>query len=152
MDVATRRSVGFRLRKVRERLGWDRTELADKLGVHPGSIARWETGGSVPHRYHVERIAEWGDVDPEWLLSGREQAGADAEAAPHAEDGGEGEAGEMFASLDSIARFLGGIGPAGQEKLRKLDALEGLRRMPTARGLLPDWWYELRDRVESDEI
>jgi transcriptional regulator with XRE-family HTH domain len=152
MNVAIRRSVGFRLRKVRERLGWDRTELADKLGVHPGSIARWETGGSVPHRYHVERIAEWGDVDPDWLLSGREAGEGESEAAPHAGDGGEGQAGEMFASLDSIARFVGGIGPAGQEKLRKLDALEGLRRMLTARGLLPDWWYELRDRVEGDEL
>lgn len=147
-NVETRRSVGFRLRRVRERLGWDRTELADKLGVHPGSIARWETGGSVPHRYHLERIAEWGDVDPEWIATGR---------APGAEDeppttGPEGVAGELFASFDSIARFLGGIGPAGQEKLRKLDALEGLRRMLTAKGLLPDWWYELRDRIEGDEL
>jgi transcriptional regulator with XRE-family HTH domain len=151
MNVAIRRSVGFRLRKVRERLGWDRTELADKLGVHPGSIARWETGGSVPHRYHVERIAEWGDVDPDWLLTGHEAGGVELSAPPQGEDGGE-EAEEMFASLDSIARFVGGIGPAGQEKLRKLDALEGLRRMLTARGLLPNWWYELRDRVEGDEL
>lgn len=152
MNVETRRSVGFRLRRVREKLGWERGELADKLGVHPGSIARWETGGSVPHRYHLERIAEWGDVDPEWLLTGAGAGGAGEEPAPPADDGAHGEAGEMFASLDSIARFVGGIGPAGQEKLRKLDALEGLRRMLTARGLLPDWWYELRDRVESDAL
>lgn len=147
-NVEARRAVGFRLRGVRERLGWDRTELADKLGVHPGSIARWETGGSVPHRYHLERIAEWGDVDPDWLAMGRSPGAEDETAAARPE----GEAEELFASFDSIARFLGGIGPAGQERLRKLDALEGLRRMLTARGLLPDWWYELRDRVERDDL
>ncbi|HEX2188979.1 MAG TPA: helix-turn-helix transcriptional regulator [Longimicrobiaceae bacterium] len=148
-NVETRRSVGFRLRRVRERLGWDRTELADKLGVHPGSIARWETGGSVPHRYHLERIAEWGDVDPNWIVTGEEQGAGDEPASTRGE---EEDAEELFASFDSIARFLGGIGPAGQEKLRKLDALEGLRRMLTAKGLLPDWWYELRDRIEGDEL
>jgi transcriptional regulator with XRE-family HTH domain len=147
MNADARRAVGHRLRKVRERLGWERPELADKLGVHPGSIARWETGGSVPHRYHLERIAEWGDVDPDWILVGQ-APGADAEPA----DAAEGEAEELFASLDSIARFVGGIGPAGQERLRKLDALEGLRRMLTARGRVPDWWYELRDRVEREEL
>lgn len=150
MNVKERRAVGHRVRRVRERLGWERTELADRLGVHPGSIARWETGGSVPHLYHLDRIAEWGDVSTEWLLNGEEpSADGDQEAsAPEVER----EAEDVFASLDSVARFLGGIGPAGEEKLRKLDALEGLRRMLTARGLLPDWWYRLRDRVENGEL
>lgn len=147
MSVEERRAVGHRLRRVRERLGWDRTELADRLGVHPGSIARWETGGSVPHRYHLERIAEWGDVDAEWILTGKSPGVVEAAAeAP------EEEAQELFASPDAITRFVGGIGPAGQERLRKLDALEGLRRMLTAGGLLPDWWYDLRGRVENGEL
>jgi hypothetical protein len=51
-----------------------------------------------------------------------------------------------------MVRFLGGIAPAGQERLRKLDALEGLRRMLAARGMLPDWWSALRDRVVADEL
>ncbi len=151
MNVETRRAIGYRLRRVRERLGWDRTELADKLGVHPGSIARWETGGSVPHRYHVERIAGWGEVEPDWILAGGED-GDVGEESGEATGVEEEAAEELFASLDSVARFVGGIGPAGQEKLRKLDALEGLRRMLTAKGLLPDWWYELRERVESDAL
>jgi hypothetical protein len=58
---------------------------------------------------------------------------------------------DVFASLDAVTRFVEGIGPAGQERHRKLDALEGLRRMLTARGVLPDWWYALRDRVENGE-
>ncbi|HEV2147289.1 MAG TPA: helix-turn-helix transcriptional regulator [Longimicrobiaceae bacterium] len=147
MNAEARRAVGHRVRRVRERLGWDRTELADKLGVHPGSIARWETGGSVPHRYHLEQIAEWGDTDADWILTGH-TPGAAEEAAPAAE----GEAEEPFASPDTVARFLGGIGPAGQDRPRKLDALEGLRRMLTTKGRVPDWWYELRDRVERDDL
>lgn len=147
MSVENRRAVGYRLRRVREGLGWDRPVLAEKLGVHPGSIARWETGGSVPHRYYLEQIAGWGEVSPEWILTGEDDGTVEAEDAP-----AEAEAEELFASFDAVARFLGGIGPAGQEKFRKLDALEGLRRMLTARGLLPDWWYRLRDRVENGEL
>jgi hypothetical protein len=62
------------------------------------------------------------------------------------------EAGDLFSSLDAIARFLGGIAPPGQEKLRKLDALDGYRRMITAREVLPSWWYELKRRVENEEL
>jgi len=150
MDVKQRRAVGFRLRRVRERIGWDRTEMADRLGVHPGSIARWETGGSVPHLYHLERIGEWGGVSSDWLLHGEE--GVDDAPAEEEAQRVEPEAEDLFASLDAVARFLGGIGAAGEERHRKLDALEGLRRMLTARGLLPDWWYQLRDRVENGEL
>ena len=143
MDVQERRAVGRRLREAREKTGMDRPQLAERLGVHSGSIARWETGGSVPLPYHVERIAEWAGVDAEWLRHGT--------AEPRAE-GVEREGQELFASFDAVVRFLGGIGPAGEARARKLDALEGLRRMLTARGTLPDWWYELREQVEGDEV
>ena len=56
MNTDERRAVGRRIRVVRERQGWGRGELARRLGVHAGSIARWETGGAVPHGYTVERI------------------------------------------------------------------------------------------------
>ena len=58
----------------------------------------------------------------------------------------------MFATLDAVVRFVEGMAPPGQERLRKLDALEGLRRMLTARGALPDWWYELQERVENGRL
>jgi transcriptional regulator with XRE-family HTH domain len=143
MDVEERRAIGFRLRQAREKMGLDRPALAERLGVHAGSIARWETGGSVPLPYHVERIAEWSGLDPRWIRHG--EPGRTRGAV-------EREAEDVFGSLDQVARFLGGIGPAGEARARKLDALEGLRRMLTARGALPDWWYELRDRVEADEV
>lgn len=138
-----RRGVGHRLRALRERRGWDREELARRLGVHAGSIARWETGGSTPHAYTLDRIAELTGSTSEWILTGSAEADG---AAPN------GHAGEdVFSTMEAMARFVEGIGPPGQERLRKLDALEGLRRMLTARGLLPGWWYDLRQQVEADE-
>lgn len=145
MNVDERRAVGFRVRRLRERAGWSREALAERLGVHPGSVARWESGGALPHAFHLDRIASLSGVAVEWLRTGAGEAPA-GEAAP------EREAEDLFSSFDAVVRFLGGIAPPGQERLRKLDALEGLRRMLTARGMLPDWWYALRDRVEADEV
>ena len=153
MTEKERIAVGYRLRMLRERRGLDRLLLAEMLGVHSGSIARWETGGAVPHAYTLERIAELCGASSEWIRTGRGESPVPAEpeqaAEPEAEQAG---AEDVFASLDAVARFVEGMGPAGQERARKLDALEGLRRMLTARGMLPDWWYALRDRVENGEI
>lgn len=143
-----RRDVGHRIRVLRERIGWTRERLAEHLGVHAGSVARWETGGSVPHAFTLARIAEAAGATEAWLRTGR---GADA--APPSASVAESEGAEdVFASLDAVTRFVEGMGAAGEERLRKLDALEGLRRMLTARGRLPDWWYGVRDRVEHGEL
>jgi len=144
-----RRAIGHRIRIVRERAGLDREALASRVGVHSGSIARWETGGSVPHAYTMERIAEACGANAEWLRTGREAA---AEPAPVGGGGETAEGGDVFASLDAVARFVEGIAPPGQERLRKLDALEGLRRMLTARGVLPAWWYLLKEKVENGQL
>ena len=141
-----RRAVGHRIRMLRERRGLTREELARRVGVHTGSIARWETGGSVPHAWTLERIAEACGGTAEWILTGRREEGEE----PPAETAD--TTGDVFASLDAVARFVEGIAPPGQERLRKVDALEGLRRMLTARGALPDWWYTLKERVEHGEL
>jgi transcriptional regulator with XRE-family HTH domain len=138
-----RRAVGHRIRAVRERRGWGRGELARRLGVHQGSIARWETGGAVPRGHTVRRIAELGGTTEAWL-----QTGAGDPAAPTPPEG----YGDPFASERAVARFLADIAPRGREPMRKLDALEGLRRMLTARAELPGWWYALRADVESARL
>ncbi len=145
MTTDERRRVGFRIRMARERQGWDRGELARRLGVHAGSVARWESGGAVPHAWTVRRIAELAGTTPEWLT-----AGEDAEAS--AGDGGAGEEVRVKTNpftLEAMAPFVAAIAPPGGERLRKLDALEGMRRMLTARGALPGWWYQLQARVEE---
>src|SRR6185436_8079308 len=70
MTTDERRSVGYRIRAARERQGWDRGELARRLGVHAGSVARWESGGAVPHAWTVRRIAEMAGTTSQWLTSG----------------------------------------------------------------------------------
>jgi transcriptional regulator with XRE-family HTH domain len=145
-----RLAVGHRIRDLRERRGLTREELAARVGVHAGSIARWETGGSVPHAYTLERIAEACGGSAEYIRTGRGGGVDTRETGSPA--GGEGEGGDLFATLDAVVRFVEGMAPAGQERLRKLDALEGLRRMLTARGALPDWWYELKERVENGRL
>jgi transcriptional regulator with XRE-family HTH domain len=154
MSEKERIAVGHRLRMLRERRGWERLQLAEMLGVHSGSIARWETGGAVPHAYTMERIAELCEASSEWIRTGRGESPIpdDEPEAAEADAPVEAETADVFASLDAVTRFVEGIGPAGQERLRKLDALEGLRRMLTARGVLPDWWYDLRDRVENAQL
>lgn len=153
------RAVGHRIRRLREQRGMDRGELARQVDVHSGSIARWETGGALPHAYTLERIAEVLGAPVEFILTGQNVASeaddvpnevhaSNGSAAPGGDDDG---AGEVLFSLDRVARFLEGIAPAGEERLRKLDALEGLRRMLTARGVLPGWWYALHERVERGE-
>ncbi|HET7462789.1 MAG TPA: helix-turn-helix transcriptional regulator [Longimicrobium sp.] len=146
-----RRAVGRRIRVVRERQGWRRDEMARRLGVHVGSIARWETGGAVPHGYTVERLAELAGTTAEWLRTGHDYdgvpqpPGGDAPPAPAAAPPAE----DPFTSHAAVVRFLAAIAPPGQEPLRKLDALDGLRRMLTARGALPGWWYRVRGEVET---
>ena len=149
MTVDEKRAAGHRLRAVRERAGLSREELAARVGVHAGSIARWETGGSVPHAYTMERIAEACGASAEWIRTGQDEARDPAAASAAVETA---EAGDVFGSLDTVARFVEGIAPPGQERLRKLDALEGLRRMLTARGILPAWWYVLKERVENGDL
>lgn len=149
MTVDEKRAAGHRLRTVRERAGLSREELAARVGVHAGSIARWETGGAAPHAYTLERIAELCGVTAEWIRTGR---GGAAETEASGDAGVEREAEDLFASLDAVVRFVEGMGPAGQERLRKLDALEGLRRMLSAGGVLPGWWYQLRERVENGDL
>lgn len=150
MSEKERIAVGYRLRMLRERQGWDRLQLAERLGVHSGSIARWETGGAVPHAYTMERIAELCGASSDWIRTGRGESPVPGE--PESTEPEPSAADDVFASADAVARFLDGIAPAGEERLRKLDALEGLRRMLTARGTLPGWWYELRESVEAGRL
>lgn len=145
-------AVGHRIRDLRERQGWDRDELARRLGVHAGSIARWETGGAVPHGYTVRRIAELAGTTAEWLRTGDENKPARAGGTGAAEKHQAVPPGDPFVSDTAVAGFLAGIAPPGQESLRKLDALDGLRRMLTARGELPGWWYSMRERVEAGTL
>lgn len=108
-----------------------------------------EVGRKVPG-VTADDVSRWRRGEWSWLTGQKrralmrfleeQRAGTDAAAE------------DMFSSLAAVARFIGGIAPPGQEKLVKLDALEGYRRMITARERLPPWWYRLKEMVENDEL
>ena len=62
------------------------------------------------------------------------------------------EEGKAPAYFVKILRRVSGSGNAQNAKLRKLDALEGLRRFYSATGVVPDWWFSLREQVEAGEV
>lgn len=144
-EAAERQQVGFRVRDAREAAGLGRDELAARLKVHPGSIARWESGGAVPQRYYLRQIAEMAQVSEAWLRYGtgdgpvtRREPRTDRDASP--------------VSFDAISAFIRSIAEPGQERLRKLDALDAYRRLITTREALPGWWYDLKEMVQSGEL
>ena len=143
-----KKAIGRRLREARMAAGLSREQLGYKLKVHPGSIARWETGGAVPHPFHLERIAELTQTSPAWLQYGTKETSSTKRKRVRDHD----EANEIFTSFDAVVRFLGGLGSPGEQKARKIDALEGYRRMISTLGAVPEWWYELKERVDRSEL
>src|SRR5215218_9106060 len=100
-----RRAVGHRIRALREARGWPREELARRLGVHQGSIARWESGGALPHGYTVRRIAQLGGTTAQWVRSGT------AGEPPPAPDHADADAADPFTTQLTVVHFLAGIAP-----------------------------------------
>lgn len=137
--------IGQRIRIAREGMGWTREHFAHRLRVHPGSIARWETGGSTPQPFHLARIAELCGTTPAWLRYGQG-------SGPAIRRGADVEETDVFGSREHIARFIVRLGPRGEERARKQDALNAYRQLITTREPLPGWWYELMEKVDAGEI
>ena len=49
-------TVGQRLRRERDRLGWTQERLAEAIGTSPGSINRWEHDKSMPQLHYRELL------------------------------------------------------------------------------------------------
>jgi transcriptional regulator with XRE-family HTH domain len=69
-----------RLRSARELRGWNQSELANRAGMPPSSIAHFETGSRKPSFDTLRRIANALEVTTDYLL-GRVDDPALAEAA-----------------------------------------------------------------------
>ena len=59
---------------------------------------------------------------------------------------------KTVAYYERVLRRVSRSRRAEDAKLRKLDALEGLRRFYSATGVVPDWWFSLREQVEAGEL
>src|SRR5690242_16608725 len=45
-----------RLKYERQSRGWTQSMLAEKIGIHKHTIARWENGHAFPHPYYREKL------------------------------------------------------------------------------------------------
>ena len=57
-----------RMRALRRREQWSQQDLADKLGVHRVTLARWELGEVEPPQEMAEKLAELFEVDPQFFF------------------------------------------------------------------------------------
>lgn len=61
-----------RIRRARTLAGLTQAELAQRVGVHRGAVAQWESpNGSLPSMDHLIAIALHTGVHLEWLGTGR---------------------------------------------------------------------------------
>ena len=51
------KTIGERIRKKREGLGWSQRRLAHAIGLRPETVCRWETGATTPGLRDVKRAA-----------------------------------------------------------------------------------------------
>jgi len=64
-------TIGDRLKQLRG--GKSREEFAQKYGIHPNTLARWEKGTRSPDLDFVIAICADMHVEPRWLLFGEDQ-------------------------------------------------------------------------------
>jgi transcriptional regulator with XRE-family HTH domain len=48
----------FNLKYEREIRGWSQDKLAEKVGVTPRTVSRWERGKSIPHPCYREKLCQ----------------------------------------------------------------------------------------------
>ncbi len=65
------KSIGKRIKQVREYRKWNQTQLAKKIQSHAPEVSHWENGKRIPGLKTVEKLANALEVSFEWLLTGK---------------------------------------------------------------------------------
>ena len=63
--------IGARLAEARSTAGLSQRQIADRLGVRESTVAKWETGETVPRGHGVSKLAGMLGVSISWILMGR---------------------------------------------------------------------------------
>lgn len=63
-------SVGLLIFTMRESLGWNQSELAEKIDCTPGCVSSWESGRVLPQSKNVLRLADVFEMSPAEILMG----------------------------------------------------------------------------------
>lgn len=147
-------TVGARIRwAIEERLGLTQAEAARRLGIKSPQLSRWLNQPSrPPSEASLRRIEELTGVSAAWLRYGLGSPEGEAPGG-RPSDADELTADELFRHFEGVVRRMGGAGVApGELKLRKLDVVEGLKRLYGAQGGIPGWVYALEGRISRDEL
>lgn len=141
-------------------MGIRQAEFARRIEEAPPQLSRWVMNRNVPQDGPLRKMAEVGGVSVAWLRYG--DSGSSEErpedslydpregVEPYDPDADTAEL--VFRQFETWIRGMGGEGDPAQGKLRRLDALEGLRRFFSARGAVPDWWYDIHRKVENGQL
>ena len=62
-----------RLKELRARTGLSQAKFAQLIGVSPGNISAWESGGSLPGALALKNITKNLGCSADWILTGVEQ-------------------------------------------------------------------------------
>lgn len=57
-----------KLRRLRENMGLQQKEVADRLGVNPSAVTRWETGEKRPDLVNLVKLADLYNVSLDYLM------------------------------------------------------------------------------------
>jgi transcriptional regulator with XRE-family HTH domain len=68
--VESKLELGERLRQTREKKDLKQNKVAKILGIHPSTLAKYESGERDPDTDILVRIAELYDESVDWLLTG----------------------------------------------------------------------------------
>jgi len=122
------------------------SDLAGLVGVHRGTVAAWESDAQEPRGENLIGLAEVLETTPQFIVSG---SGADTEAEPAAR-----EIEGLLSSLDEVMRTLQKIDPEpGSQTARKKDALRLMRELWATLGeSIPEWFWDIQERVERGEL
>jgi transcriptional regulator with XRE-family HTH domain len=61
--------ISEKIKKLRQEKGWSQTQLANKLGIHPQHVSRYERGVFTPSAETLTKIGEVFGVSADYLLN-----------------------------------------------------------------------------------
>jgi transcriptional regulator with XRE-family HTH domain len=67
-EVWNPRHVGEAILRLRRKAGWTQERLAEKTGIHPSSISRYEGGRSSLGKTNIKKVCAAFDCSPEQFL------------------------------------------------------------------------------------
>lgn len=153
------KDLGHQLADLRRQKGrrmggrYTQGDVAEQVGVAEGTVTAWERGYRKPEGDNLIRLARVLEADHllRWADAGMSEGGGTIrEKAPGYLPDEDPE--DLFGNAQAVTRFVEGVGRPGEAQLAKLDLLEGYRRMMTAAGKLPRWWYDVKEKVEAGEL